>query len=371
MHAILDSHEALRAKLAEVEADCADIIARRDQVLDDLRRSLEAEIAARKLVEAKLTVAEAERDEAAVRGRVARYRVEQHVRRLRDCLDALAHPETGWPDTAIADRYEESRIDVPLDLDEAERPGSCVEQMREEWGRQVEAALAERTKELEETRSALINAAKDLNHAFGSNALDLQDFPQLLSRLVRERDEAGAYADSQRARADRAEQSLEHRTLVLGEAIKRWNRLNDEHNKLLHRPGTGTARAEQAEAALARVREALRQSDTTAVPIPRCPCALCELREDLRVALTPVVPELPAESSEPVNSPAQPTSPPAVCLDCGLPYEDFPLDVLMPRPQWLAIHPDESGLLCVACMVRRVSKLRGVTCCRMVFEILP
>lgn len=59
-----NSHEALRAKLAEADADRADILARRDQVLDDLRQSLEAEIAARKLVEAKLTVAEAERDEA-------------------------------------------------------------------------------------------------------------------------------------------------------------------------------------------------------------------------------------------------------------------------------------------------------------------
>lgn len=59
-----NSHEALRAELAEADADRADILARRDQVLDDLRQSLEAEIAARKLVEAKLTVAEAERDEA-------------------------------------------------------------------------------------------------------------------------------------------------------------------------------------------------------------------------------------------------------------------------------------------------------------------
>lgn len=51
---------------------------------------------------------------------------------------------------------------------------------------------------------------------------------------------------------------------------------------------------------------------------------------------------------------------PAACLDCGLPYADFPLDLNLPRAQWLAIHPEgENGLLCAACIVRRAAKIPG------------
>ena len=35
----------------------------------------------------------------------------------------------------------------------------------------------------------------------------------------------------------------------------------------------------------------------------------------------------------------------AACLDCGLDYyRDFPLDVLLPRAQWLLIHPADHGV---------------------------
>lgn len=59
------------------------------------------------------------------------------------------------------------------------------------------------------------------------------------------------------------------------------------------------------------------------------------------------------------------------CLDCRLPYELFPLDVILPRPQWLDIHPDENGLLCAACIVKRASRVPGVTCVRAILEIAP
>lgn len=61
----------------------------------------------------------------------------------------------------------------------------------------------------------------------------------------------------------------------------------------------------------------------------------------------------------------------AACLDCGLPYEDFPLDLLLPRAQWLEIHPDDGGLLCAQCMVKRASKVPGATCVHAVIEIAP
>jgi len=59
----------------------------------------------------------------------------------------------------------------------------------------------------------------------------------------------------------------------------------------------------------------------------------------------------------------------AKCLDCGLDYSEFPMDVLLPRAQWLAIHPDEHGLLCAACIVRRCAKLPNATCVHAIVEI--
>ena len=32
---------------------------------------------------------------------------------------------------------------------------------------------------------------------------------------------------------------------------------------------------------------------------------------------------------------------------------------LIPRAQWLLIHPEDGGVLCANCMLRRVSKLDG------------
>jgi hypothetical protein len=57
------------------------------------------------------------------------------------------------------------------------------------------------------------------------------------------------------------------------------------------------------------------------------------------------------------------------CLDCGLPYEQFPIDVILPRAQWLEIHPDEHGLLCAACIVTRAAKVSRATACHLIIEI--
>ena len=63
--------------------------------------------------------------------------------------------------------------------------------------------------------------------------------------------------------------------------------------------------------------------------------------------------------------------PPAECLDCGMAYEDFPMDVILPRAQWLEIHPDEHGLLCAGCIVARASKVPGATACHLIIEVAP
>lgn len=65
-----------------------------------------------------------------------------------------------------------------------------------------------------------------------------------------------------------------------------------------------------------------------------------------------------------VGDPMHPT-----CMDCGLPYERFPLDMLLPRSQWMEIHPDDGGLLCAQCIVTRASKLPGALSVQAVIEI--
>ena len=57
------------------------------------------------------------------------------------------------------------------------------------------------------------------------------------------------------------------------------------------------------------------------------------------------------------------------CMDCGLPYKDFPLDTTLPDHQWLMIHDNEGGILCANCIVKRASKLPGIIAVRAVFDI--
>lgn len=61
----------------------------------------------------------------------------------------------------------------------------------------------------------------------------------------------------------------------------------------------------------------------------------------------------------------------AICMDCGLDYDKFPLDVILPRSQWLEIHPADGGLLCAQCIVGRAAKINGATCIHAVIEIAP
>lgn len=60
------------------------------------------------------------------------------------------------------------------------------------------------------------------------------------------------------------------------------------------------------------------------------------------------------------------------CLDCGMPYggDDW-LDCVLPRWQWLEINPDDGGILCANCMVKRASKLPGVVGFHAVIGISP
>lgn len=61
----------------------------------------------------------------------------------------------------------------------------------------------------------------------------------------------------------------------------------------------------------------------------------------------------------------------AVCLDCGLDYGDFGMDTLLPRWQWLMIHPSEGGLLCANCIVKRAAKIPGAVGLQAVIGIAP
>lgn len=56
------------------------------------------------------------------------------------------------------------------------------------------------------------------------------------------------------------------------------------------------------------------------------------------------------------------------CMDCGLPYADFPLDTTLPDEQWRMIHNSEGGLLCASCIVKRASRLPGVIAVRAIIE---
>lgn len=47
-----------------------------------------------------------------------------------------------------------------------------------------------------------------------------------------------------------------------------------------------------------------------------------------------------------------------VCMDCQKP--SAPMDFVIPRIQWLLIHPEDDGYLCANCMVLRANKLPGV-----------
>jgi hypothetical protein len=50
------------------------------------------------------------------------------------------------------------------------------------------------------------------------------------------------------------------------------------------------------------------------------------------------------------------------CLDCGTPYSEMGLDLVLPDEQWLKIHPEGlHGILCASCIMKRAEKIKGST----------
>lgn len=56
------------------------------------------------------------------------------------------------------------------------------------------------------------------------------------------------------------------------------------------------------------------------------------------------------------------------CEDCGLLYQDFPMDVTIPDKQWIELtgHKEGDGILCGACIILRGAEKYGVA--RLRFE---
>lgn len=77
-----------------------------------------------------------------------------------------------------------------------------------------------------------------------------------------------------------------------------------------------------------------------------------------------------AERSEGMDVPLERRVGRVKCLDCGLPYADFPIDVVLPDEQWRAItgRTDGGGILCAGCIVARGARLPGATVARMQFD---
>jgi hypothetical protein len=278
MQAILDSHEALRAKLAEVEADRADIVARRDQVLDDLRQSLEAEIAARKLVEAKLTVAEAEKAKAIAGLGLSPGNENRVTGDLVACVNDRMQAAISWRD--LADEFE--------------------------------AALAERTKERDEAR-----AFAELEWRSALDELHVSNWVGVIDGLspreaVRKLLELALDQDRDRLTKERDEAIRE--AAIAGIDAGSWRRCADrrESERL------------EAESALARVREVpdrwmREQAEYPVDSDNRATAAAAAVRlcaKELRTALTPVAPDL--DELDPTIDPSPPGTPVTIPLRLSL-----------------------------------------------------
>ncbi len=61
---------------------------------------------------------------------------------------------------------------------------------------------------------------------------------------------------------------------------------------------------------------------------------------------------------------------PVVCMDCGMSYLDFGVDVVLSDEQWALVsgRDDGSGILCAACIVKRAAKLEQFTVALMTLE---
>lgn len=57
------------------------------------------------------------------------------------------------------------------------------------------------------------------------------------------------------------------------------------------------------------------------------------------------------------------------CEDCGLSYQEFSIDAVLPNEQWKLIHPEGSkGLLCANCIIKRASFLPHIIFARITLE---
>jgi len=47
------------------------------------------------------------------------------------------------------------------------------------------------------------------------------------------------------------------------------------------------------------------------------------------------------------------------CGDCGLPYSEMGLDLVLPDQQWNKLFPEKYGILCANCICKRAKRLGG------------
>lgn len=58
----------------------------------------------------------------------------------------------------------------------------------------------------------------------------------------------------------------------------------------------------------------------------------------------------------------------AECKDCGELYSDMGVDITFPEEQWKLIFPEESGLLCASCIMKRVEKIKNSIAVRAIID---
>lgn len=58
------------------------------------------------------------------------------------------------------------------------------------------------------------------------------------------------------------------------------------------------------------------------------------------------------------------------CEDCGLLYQDFPMDITIPDSQWIELtgYVNKEGILCGWCIIKRAANLNKYVAGRLRFE---
>jgi len=73
-----------------------------------------------------------------------------------------------------------------------------------------------------------------------------------------------------------------------------------------------------------------------------------ETQDEFQVSMNPAAPVATEETAQ------------VKCLYCGQDYSKQPLDVVLSKEQWLLLNPDDGGVLCAACIVKRAAELPHV-----------